>query len=249
MSNIDENRDKIFLVGAGAGNKDHLTIKAYELIKSADIIIYDRLIDQSIIDLFPEQAEKIFAGKEPDKHHMTQDEINQKMVDLYSQGKKIIRLKGGDPFIFGRAGEEAEFLKKHNIPCEIVPAISAFQLATSEYLIPTTLRGIADGFSVISGHKYDDAEPNIDYKSLVSLNHTIIIYMGVGNVEIIANRLIEAGMPKSTACFIGEKIGSKESKSLFSELVNFADDIKTNNIKNPALIIIGDVVANSKNEK
>jgi len=239
-------KGKLYLTGAGAGDKNFLTIKAYELIIDADAVIYDRLVDPSIIDLIPQNALKVFAGKEPDKHHMTQDEINQKMVDLSSQYQKIIRLKGGDPFIFGRAGEEAEFLKKHDVEFEVIPAISAFQIGATEYNIPLTFRKLSDGLTIISGHKYNSEEPNLDWESLAKLNHTLVIYMGVGNSEVICKRLIENGMNPETPAFAGQEVGTKNSKELYSTLENFAVDIKNQNIKNPAIIVIGEVVRKSQ---
>lgn len=237
---------KVYLVGAGAGGLENLTIKAYKLItKEADVVIYDRLISDDILAEINPNAEKIFAGKEPDLHHKTQDEINDLIVESANRGKIVVRLKGGDPFIFGRGGEEIEFLKQNNIESEVIPGISAAQLVASKFKIPTTFRKLADGVIYISGHNYKNEIPDLDYEYLAKTNNTIVIYMGVGNSEIISQKLIENGADENLSVAVIQEVGMKNEKVIYSNLQNLSIDIKSQNISNPAIIIIGEVVKKS----
>lgn len=239
-------QEKIYLVGAGAGGIDNLTVKAYKLIyEDADVVIYDRLISEDIISIIKPDAEKIFAGKEPDKHHKTQEEINDLIVESAKQGKIVVRLKGGDPFIFGRGGEELEFLKEHGLTAEVIPGISAAQLAATKFKIPTTFRKLADGVIYISGHNYKNEIPNLDYEYLAKTNNTIVIYMGVGNSNIIAEKLIENGANLHLPVAVIQEVGMENERVIYSNLQNLSTDIKANDIKNPAIIIIGKVVKKS----
>lgn len=238
---------KVYIIGAGAGTKEHLILKAYQLLNSyPDVVIYDRLISQDIIDLIPPKAEKIFAGKEPDLHHKTQDEINELIISYAKQGKKVIRLKGGDPFIFGRGGEECQKLKENGIEFEVIPGISAANLSASLLNIPLTYRGIADGVIYLSGHSYNDEPPKIDYEFLAKGKNTIVLYMSVGNIKPISEELLKHKMKAETEVCVASNAGSSEQKHLYSNLKNIVSDIEKNNIKNPAIIVIGDVVKISR---
>jgi len=237
---------KVYIVGAGAGGKDFLTLKAFEVIsKQADLVIYDKLISEDIIDAINPKAQKVFAGKEPKLHHMTQDEINTAIIDFAKQGKTVARLKGGDPFIFGRGGEEIEELRDHNIKYEIIPGVTAANIAACEYEIPLTYRKLAEGAIFISGHAYNDEIPNLDWQHLTHTNNTIVIYMGIGNIGEISEHLIKAGMNKNKPACAIQNAGSDASKFVKSSIVNLASNIQKNNLKNPAIIIIGEVVNKS----
>ncbi len=234
---------KAYLIGAGAGKAELLTLKAHKLLTTyPDVVIYDRLIAKDIIKLIPKKCLKIFAGKEPKLHYMKQDEINNEIIKYAKQGKKVIILKGGDPFIFGRGGEEIEKLKKAKIPFEVIPGITAASVAASALNIPLTYRGTSDGVIFLSGHSYENNVPDLDYKSLAKGDNTIVLYMAVGNIEVITKQLLKAGADKKTAACIVASAGHKEQKSLYSNLQNLSKDIKRSGISNPAIIIIGDVV-------
>ncbi len=240
-------RNKVFLIGAGAGGLDLLTLKAYEILKNqAEIVVYDRLISQDIIDIINPAAEKIFAGKEPDFHHKTQDEINSILVEKFKLGKCVVRLKGGDPFIFGRGGEEIEALREHDIEVEIVTGVSAAQAVAAKYQIPLTYRRVSDGVIYISGHNYKDEIPNLDYEYLAKTNNTIVVYMGVKNADTITQNLIKFGKKVETEVAVIQNFGNAvEEKFLKTTLAKLSLDIEKNSIKSPAIIIIGEVVKKS----
>ncbi len=234
---------KVYIIGAGAGNKDYLTLKAYNLLTSyPDVVIYDRLISSDIIKLIPKKAEKIFAGKEPKLHHMKQGEINNEIIKQAKLGKKVIRLKGGDPFIFGRGGEEILELKKANIKFEVISGISAANLSASLYNIPLTFRNICEGVIYLSGHSYNEEPPKIDYKNLAKANITIVLYMAVGKIKIISENFIKAGMSKNKMVAVIQSAGLKNEKIIYANISNIAKKIAENNISNPSIIVIGDVI-------
>ena len=242
------NLHKVYIVGAGPGNPDMLTVKAHKLITNwAEIIVHDKLISPEILQLIPQSVERIFAGKEPQNHIMKQEEINDVLVAKAKQGKKVLRLKGGDPFIFGRGGEEAEFIKQHGLQFEFVPGITTANGAAAENAIPITYRGKAEGVVMVTGHNYkdeygNDCQPNLDYKFLASTNYTIVIYMGVKNIGIIAQNLISNGKSQETPCYIIHQATNNDSKKLVCNLSDISEKIAENNISNPAIIYIGDVV-------
>lgn len=237
---------QVYIVGAGPGNKDLLTLKAYKIItEKAEVVIYDRLISDDIIDLINPDAEKIFAGKEPDRHHMTQDQINDVMVKKAKEGKTVLRLKGGDPFIFGRGGEETEILKEHDIEYEAIPGITAASAASAQVSLPLTYRKISDGVIFISGHAYDNNPPDLDWRFLADTKNTIVLYMGMGNIDIIAEKLMEYGKDSNTPCAVIQNAGLKNSDSITTCLSDIYDDIKVASLSNPAIIIIGEVVNKS----
>jgi uroporphyrin-III C-methyltransferase len=239
--------NKVYLIGAGTGGVDLLTLKAFKILQNqAEVVVYDRLISMDIIDIINPAAEKIFAGKEPDFHYMQQGDINLLLVTKAKLGKCVVRLKGGDPFIFGRGGEEIEILKQHNISVEVIPGISAAQSAAANFLIPLTYRNIADGVIYLSGHNYKDEMPNLDYKFLAQTKNTIVIYMGIKNSAIIAEQMIKNGANKFLDCAVIQNIGLDLERKIYSNLVNLSADIVKNNITNPAIIIIGDVVKKSR---
>lgn len=246
MSN--NRKGKVYIVGAGCGDPELLTVKAKRILEEeTEVLIYDRLVSKEIVALVPDGTKMVFAGKEPHKHHMTQDEINASLILHAEKGKKVVRLKGGDPFIFGRGGEEILDLSMHGIDFEVIPAISASIGAAAESLVPLTYRQIADGVIFVSGHSYIEGKPPaLDYKSLAIGKNTIVIYMGVAHIREISEELIKAGMNVETPCFAVQNATMETAKNIYSTLDDFANDIEDNNIKNPAIIIIGEVVNKSR---
>lgn len=187
---------KVYLVGTGPGDPDLLTVKALRLIQNADVVIYDRLVSDAILEQIPAGVSQIYVGKKTGNHTLPQDEINQLLLNLAESERTIVRLKGGDPFIFGRGSEEAVLLAQHNIKFEIVPGITAASACTTYAGIPLTHRGLAQGVQIVTGHSQADKPLELDWKALADANKTVVIYMGFANRELISNKLIEAGLDK-----------------------------------------------------
>ena len=180
----------VLLVGAGPGDPDLLTVKAARAIASADVIIFDRLVSDSILELIPASVERIFARKTARNHHVPQDKINAVLVEQANLGKNVVRLKGHDPFVFGRGGEEALHLAKHAIPFEIVPGITSSAGCASYAGIPLTHRGLSHGVRFVTGHTQDGSDLDLNWKSLADPDTTLVIYMGLTHIKRIAIELI-----------------------------------------------------------
>jgi len=230
---------KVYLVGAGPGDPDLLTVKAYRLLQKADVILYDRLVNPEILFLAKPSCELIYVGKEDGKHILEQDKINFLLYDYARTNDIVVRLKGGDPFVFGRGGEEAKFLSEKNIPFEIVPGITSAISVPAYAGVPVTHRGVASSFAVVTGHGHKGTFPDINWEALVGID-TLIFLMGVANREKIAQNLIKAGRnPDEPVIFI-EKGTTKEQKSVVSTLKDVAEG-KTA-VYSPAIFLIGEVV-------
>lgn len=233
---------KVYLVGAGPGDAGLLTVKALELIRRADVIIYDRLADESILNYARSTAEKIYVGKSAGNHTMPQSEINQLLVDKSREDKVIVRLKGGDPFVFGRGGEEALELVEHNIPFEIVPGVTS-AIAVAAYAgIPVTHRGVATSFAVVTGHEMDDDRSHIRWDKLSTGADTLIFLMGVANLAKITQRLIDNGRDPNTPAAVIRCGTRTNQRTLITTIENAASDVERKGITPPAIFIVGDVV-------
>lgn len=234
---------KVYIVGAGPGDPSLLTVKAHDLLKDyADIVVYDRLIPDELLALIPKKVKRVYAGKSCRKHIMTQEAINRELVKYAKTGKKVVRLKGGDPFIFGRGGEEIEHLAKNKIPYEVVPGISAASGISSLHGIPLTHRGIAHGVRFLTGHQQKGEPIEHDWKGLADPMTTLVVYMGLANLENIANNLIKNGLPKNTpVAAIQDGTTEKERKHI-GKLSTIATELKKKKFEPPVLIIIGKVV-------
>ena len=228
----------VYLVGAGAGDFGLLTLKAAELLKSADVVIYDRLADDAILNLCP-NAKKIYVGKSAGSHTLKQSEINQLLVDTARKNKNVVRLKGGDPFVFGRGGEEAIFLRENNLPFEIVPGVTSAVAVPAYAGIPVTHRGVATSFAVVTGHEDPNKpESSINWAKLATAVDTLIFLMGVGNLPQIVAKLIEHGRsPETPAALI--RWGTKPSQEVFVTTLAKILDVK---IQPPAIFVVGEVV-------
>jgi uroporphyrin-III C-methyltransferase/precorrin-2 dehydrogenase/sirohydrochlorin ferrochelatase/uroporphyrin-III C-methyltransferase len=176
----------VYIVGAGPGDPDLLTVKALRLIQQADVVVYDRLISQAILALIPAGSKRIFVGKETGKHHMGQDEINALLVKLAITGRSVVRLKGGDPFIFGRGSEEAMYLANHGVSFEVVPGITSASACTAYAGIPLTHRGVVSGVTFVTGHCRSDKPLDLNWEKLADPGSTLVIYMGLANLQQIA---------------------------------------------------------------
>jgi len=234
---------KIYLVGAGPGDPDLLTVKAQRLIQTADMIVYDRLVSREILHLIPDSVSRIYVGKATSRHTLSQEEINALLVDLARKHQRIVRLKGGDPFIFGRGGEEALALARNNIPFEVVPGITAAQACAAYAGIPLTHRGLARGVQFVTGHCKDNEELVLDAAALSDTGQTLVIYMGLANLPQIVRDLVEAGRPKDTPAAIVERGTTSHQRSIITTIGELQQAVDQHMIAAPAMLIIGHVVS------
>lgn len=234
---------KVFLIGAGPGDVKLITVKGLECIKKADTIVYDRLANARLLSFRREDADLIFVGKGPDNHTLTQDEINQVLVREAEKGKVVARLKGGDPYVFGRGGEEAEVLRSKNIPFEIVPGITSAIAVPAYAGIPVTHRDFTSTFTVITGHEDPTKEEtNINWPRLASDPGTLIFLMGVGNLPKIVEKLTSNGKAGNTPVALIRWGTRPEQQVVTGTLDNIIDEVKKAGLTSPAIIIVGQVV-------
>ena len=231
----------VHIVGAGPGDPDLLTLRALRVLRQADVVIHDRLIGPEILDFARPDAERIYVGKAKSNHSRPQGEINALMASRAAQGQRVVRLKGGDPFVFGRGGEEMQYLLSRGIAVEIVPGITAATGCAAFAGIPLTHRDHATAVTFISGHA-KDGEPDLDWAALAAGRQTIVVYMGVSTAGNIARRLIGNGMTPSTPVAVVENGTLPSQKTVTGTLLRLEYLIEDNGIGGPALIIIGDVV-------
>ena len=222
---------KIYLVGAGCGDYDLITLRGMNLLKVCDTVVYDSLIDSRLLDFTSDTTEKICVGKRAGHHSEKQERINEILVENALNGKTVVRLKGGDPFVFGRGGEEILALKKHNISYSIVPGISSAIAVPELAGIPVTHRKTSRSFHVITGHTAEDLIPE-NIKKYASTDETLVILMGLNNLSKIAETLILNGKDKSTPAAVISHGASAKQKTIRSDLKNIADEVKKHKIKN-----------------
>lgn len=234
---------RMFLVGAGPGDPDLLTIKALRLLQQADVVVFDRLVSPEIMDLIPATVTRIYAGKARADHHLPQDEINCLLVQLGRSGQKVVRLKGGDPFVFGRGSEEALALAEAAIPFEVVPGISSASGCATYAGIPLTHRGLAQGVRMVTGHSKDDHLPDYDWAKLADPDCTLAIYMGLANLPAITRSLIEAGLPADYPVAAVESGTSVRQRRVLGTLSTISQNAQDAGLKPPTLILIGKVVS------
>jgi uroporphyrin-III C-methyltransferase len=234
---------RVILVGAGPGDPDLLTVRAAREIAAADIIFADRLVGKGVLELASAAAEIVGVGKSKGEHSVPQGEIHRRMVEAARAGRRVVRLKGGDPFIFGRGGEEVEALRAAGIEVEVVPGISAALGCAAAAQIPLTHRDMAQAVTFVTGHAALGEEPDLDWVALARPNQTVVVFMGLGNADAIAARLIAAGRDAATPVAVIEN-GTRDNEiRAFGSLGNIAEVVQTNGIQGPALLVIGEVVA------
>lgn len=231
----------VYLVGAGPGNPDLLTFRALRLMQKADVVLYDNLVSPAIVDLVRRDAERLYVGKKASNHALPQEEINELLVKLAKDGKTVLRLKGGDPFIFGRGGEEIDELAQNGIAFEVVPGITSAAGASCYAGIPLTHRDYAQSVTFVTGHR-QEGETELDWARLTSPTETVVVYMGVKEAPRICARLIEHGRSPDTPAAIIEKATTPEQKTVSGTLATLPALIEQHAVKPPALIIIGEVV-------
>lgn len=237
---------KVWLVGAGPGDPELLTLKAARVLAAADVVVHDRLIPQAVLALAAPGARLIYVGKRKSHHSVPQDGINELLVALAAQGFQVVRLKGGDPFVFGRGGEEMLACRAAGVACEVVPGVSAALAASASAHAPLTHRGLAQAVTFVTGHaapKGDEgwAEPELDWASLARPNHTVVVYMGLSTAPAIAARLTGAGRSAQTPVLLVENASRADERRVLTVLADLPQAAAR--LSGPAILIIGEVAA------
>jgi len=233
----------VYLVGAGPGDPELLTLKASKILAKADVVVYDRLVTNTILSLVPKRAEKIFVGKETGWHNITQEDINKILVQKARAGKNVVRLKGGDPFLFSRGGEEAEVLRRAGLWFTVVPGVPSPVAVPAYAGIPLTHRKYASSVVFVTGHEATSRRrKHVDWKKLATSVDTIVILMGTKTIAEIAQQLIKGGRPKHNRAAIIEWGTTAHQRTITGTLNDIARKASRHEITPPAIIVIGDVV-------
>ena len=232
---------KVWLVGAGPGDVGLFTIKGQEVLKQADVVVYDRLVGAAILSQIPDHAKMVNVGKRAGDHTMKQEQINELLLLEAKKGKKVVRLKGGDPFLFGRGGEEIELLKEHHVPYEIIPGITSAIAVPAYQGIPVTHRDFTSSVHIITGHRKKGIKEEIDYEALVKTKGTLIFLMGISALPSICEGLIHAGMNKDTPAAVLEKGTTARQRRILSTVSNLPKKALEEKVLTPAIIVVGGV--------
>jgi uroporphyrin-III C-methyltransferase/precorrin-2 dehydrogenase/sirohydrochlorin ferrochelatase/uroporphyrin-III C-methyltransferase len=220
-----------------------MTVKALRLLQQADVVIFDRLVSNAILDLIPQGVGQISVGKSPGYHCVAQQQINEMLVSLAGAGRRLVRLKGGDPYIFGRGGEEAQVLRQHGIPFEVVPGITAAAGCSSYAGIPLTHRGLSHGVRFLAGHQQNNEDLAIDWHKVADPDCTLVIYMGLANLQSICSELINAGLPDSTPAVAIHGGSTEQQRKVIATLADLAAAVARAELQSPVTTIVGKVVA------
>ncbi len=231
---------KVWLVGAGPGDADLLTVKALKAINAADIIFYDQLVSEEICALFPKNTPALYVGKVKNNHSIPQEDLNQLLVNQAQLGLNVCRIKGGDPFVFGRGGEELLELRNAGVEADVIPGITSASGCTTYADIPLTHRGISQGCTFVTGHA--EKTLNVNWNALAQLNHTLVFYMGLTRAGEISDNLLAGGLAADTPVAIIENGCRKDQRNVISTVADFPTDVLREQVKSPALIVVGKVV-------
>ena len=232
---------RIWLVGAGPGDPDLLTLKAARVLSTADVVVYDRLVGDGVLALIGGQARRLYVGKRKSAHSVPQDEVNRLLAALALDGHEVVRLKGGDPFLFGRGGEEMLAAREAGIECHVVPGVSAALAASAAIGAPLTHRGIAQGVTFVTGHAASDGEPDLDWAALARPNQTVAVYMGLSTAGRIAARLLAAGRDGATPVAVVENVSRGDERRLLTTLADLPAAVA--GLAGPAILLIGETAA------
>jgi uroporphyrin-III C-methyltransferase len=232
---------QVWLVGAGPGDPDLLTVKALRVLQGADVVVHDRLIPQAILDLAAPGARMIDVGKRKSRHTLPQDDISRLLVALALEGLKVVRLKGGDPFIFGRGGEELLACREAGVTAEVIPGITSALAAAASAGAPLTHRGLAQAVTFVTGHAASGAAPDLDWAALARANHTVVVYMGVSTAPAIVQRLTQAGRDAATPVLVVENASLPQERRVLATLGGLVQAMS--GWDGPALLIIGEAAA------
>lgn len=234
----------VYLVGAGPGDSGLITVKGLERLKSADVVVYDHLLDESLLDIAPPGAERIYVGKSAGRHALKQDDINRLLVQKSLEGKRVVRLKGGDPFVFGRGGEEAEFLVENGVDFEVVPGVTSAVAVPAYAGIPVTHRGLASSFAVITGHENPaKEESSINWEHLANAVDTLVFLMGRENLPKIVAKLAECGKAADTPVALIREGTRSGQETVTGTLADIAAKVEEKGVKPPVVIVVGKVAA------
>ena len=236
----------ISLVGAGPGDPDLLTLRAARRLAAADVVVYDRLVGPGVLALVRDDARKLYVGKRKSRHSVPQEDVNRLLVALARQGLNVVRLKGGDPFLFGRGGEEMLAAREAGLDCEVVPGVSAGLAASAALQAPITHRGLAQAVTFVTGHAASGAEPDLDWPSLARTNHTVVVYMGVSTAAGLSARLIGAGRAASTPVAVAQNVSRPDETRHLTTLAGLSALAET--LDGPAILIIGESAALARTE-
>ena len=244
MAHEQSSHGKVYLVGAGPGDPELITLKGLRCLRVADVVVYDRLVNLSLLDEAPSRAERVFAGKKAGCHVVKQEEIHAFLIHCARQGRLVVRLKGGDPFVFGRGGEEALALAQAGIPFEVVPGVSSAIAVPAYAGIPVTHRDHASSVTIVTGHgRYADGSAGVNWETLAKVGGTLVILMGVDTLPHVTQRLFDGGLPADTAAAVIQQGTIPQQHIVTGTLANIAECARRANIMSPAITVIGAVVA------
>ncbi len=231
------------MVGSGPGDPDLLTVKASRLLRQCDALVYDALVPQEILKLAKKECECIFVGKRRGHHSTSQSKINALLLELAKHHKSIVRLKGGDPFVFGRGGEEAIFLHEQGVSVQVVPGITSGIAAPAYFGIPLTHRLTGSSVTFITGHEgVDKLRPSANWRALAKSSNTLVIYMGVHNLQFIVNELLIAGLSPKVPAAVIQQATVTGQRCLKTSLATLVEDVRINQFQSPSIVIIGEII-------
>ncbi|KAI4339049.1 hypothetical protein MLD38_024033 [Melastoma candidum] len=235
---------EVYLVGTGPGDPELLTLKAVRVLKGADLVLYDRLVSHDVLELVGQDARLLYVGKTAGYHSRTQEEIHELLLNFAEAGANVVRLKGGDPLVFGRGGEEMDFLQQQGIRVQVIPGITAASGIAAELGIPLTHRGVANSVRFLTGHsRKGGSDPLFVAENAADPDSTLVVYMGLATLPSLAHKLMEHGLPPNTPAAAIERGTTPQQRVVFSDLKDLADKIVAEALVSPTLIIIGNVVA------